>query len=647
MKYLYILFFILVARDQAFTQTTSEYDKTGPYSAGYINIICTDSGRVYKPGTRPGDKFYYRPVEIDTWYPAVRQNSNSSIRYGEMIDLLEQRSNRFQDDTVYKNMTAELVQFISVNLKINDTSKLMRLKTASFLNAESVHDRFPLIIYMSSYNGMSYENVPLFEWLAGHGYVVACITSVGRYPGDMTMQTPDLMEQVNDGSFAVHLLKQRSNVDPGKIGAMGYSWGGPAALLMAIKIQDIKAVLSLDGSEMHYYGESGREDRQFDGLRASPFFQINKINFPYSYLESGDKQNDRTVDSIFNIMPLLTGEKNYVHFPKATHEDFSCLPSLKIKVYEDGNTTSDLYGLFKRFSLDYFNYYLKSQTISPAQDIAMIYENKMGDSIYPQVSKVKKKEFIISGKVIDMQHSEGLAYVNIGIPAGKSGTVSRADGSFLINLDPESRTESLMFSIIGYESQILAVADLLQRPLPVVIILKEKASELKEVVITKKTSPIKTLGNRTTSKFISIGLPLKFLGTELGVKINLGKKPVLLKSFNFNISDARMDSALFRMNIYQFDHGVPSRNILRKNIYIPVGKRPGRQHFDLSDYKLVMNGDILLSLEWIEGSHSGEGTGIMFLSAGFLNSATWHRLTSQAAWKKASGLGVGFNLEVQ
>ncbi|HEX9503153.1 MAG TPA: hypothetical protein VF974_02420 [Patescibacteria group bacterium] len=60
-----------------------------------------------------------------------------------------------------------------------------------------------------------------------------------------------------------------------------------------------------------------------------------------------------------------------------------------------------------------------------------------------------------------------------------------------------------------------------------------------------------------------------------------------------------------------------------------------------------MKGNILISLEWIEGSSSGPEKGAIFLSAGFLNSATWHRLTSQGEWKKASGIGVGFNALIQ
>ena len=140
---------------------------------------------------------------------------------------------------------------------------------------------------------------------------------------------------------------------------------------------------------------------------------------------------------------------------------------------------------------------------------------------------------------------------------------------------------------------------------------------------------------------------MKFLGSETGIKIRLGKNPVLLKSFAFNISENRLDTAVFRMNIYHFKKGVPSENILQKNVLIPIGKQIGRYLVNLTDYKLVMKDDILISLEWIEGSSSASQKGSIFLSAGFLNSATWHRLTSQGEWKKASGIGVGFNVVVQ
>jgi hypothetical protein len=48
---------------------------------------------------------------------------------------------------------------------------------------------------MTAFNGMSYENFALFEALANKGFVVVSISSIGRFPGDMTMKKADLMEQ--------------------------------------------------------------------------------------------------------------------------------------------------------------------------------------------------------------------------------------------------------------------------------------------------------------------------------------------------------------------------------------------------------------------------------------------------------------------
>lgn len=107
------------------------------------------------------------------------------------------------------------------------------------------------------------------------------------------------------------------------------------------------------------------------------------------------------------------------------------------------------------------------------------------------------------------------------------------------------------------------------------------------------------------------------------------------------------DSAVFRLNIYRFDNGLPAGNILKKNIFVPVGKIVGTYSIDLSRYELVEKGDILVSLELIEGSSSGSAPEALFFSAAFLNSATWRRSTSQAKWKKAGGIGVGFNILVQ
>ncbi len=633
MRYLLCLFFICEI-------TLAQCQNAEPvlYFVGYENVFMTDSSRVYKPGTQKEDKFHYRPLEIDLWYPANLPHVKPSIEYGQLLALLQDRSNRFQDDTIYTDITTNLVASLCAGLNIPDTAVLTHLKTNSHENAAPIGGPFPLIIYLCSYNGMSFENIHLIENLVSHGYIVASITSVGRYPGNMSTDPADLLEQVKDGLFAIDQLKKRDDVDAATIGVIGYSWGGLAALLLSMNDADPTAVLSLDGSEMHYYGESAQEDQDFDKVRTSPFFNPGRMHSAYTYLESGDKQVDRQVDSIFNIFPFLSVRKKYIRFPGAKHEDFSSLPTLWSPLI------ARIPGLeitpFDKYAQYYFDAHLKGQTKAMSMLPGEFWAKQHADSAYP-IPKNANGGQVIKGRVFDAKNKAPLAYVNVGIPGKNTGTVTKPDGRFSLAIGPEMNEDSIQFSMAGYQSQTIRSAQSLA------IYLNQHFSELKEVVITSRVPKTRRLGNTTTSRSVSVGFPMRFLGAELGVRIRLGKRPVNLKSFNFNISSSRVDTALFRLNIYGFDKGAPSGYKLQQNILVPVGKAAGPQTIDLSAYHLVMSGDILVTLELIEGASSGPEPGALFFSAGFFNSATWRRPTSQATWKKAAGIGVGFNIDVQ
>jgi pimeloyl-ACP methyl ester carboxylesterase len=640
-----LVFLLVLSGLRVFSQVTEKKGSEPFFRPGYRSVFAIDSSRTYKPGVPGSDKFYLRPVEIDIWYPASDSNPQIPMLFGDFIRLLEQRSNRFQNDTVYKSLTSDLVRYLGFNLKVPD-SAIVHLKTSSYMNAEPVQQYSPLILYMSSYNGISYENLGLFEFLASHGYVVACITSVGRYPGNMTTKTADLIEQVDDGYFAMRYLKKKQLIDPEKISVIGYSWGGLAALLLTMKTNDIKALLSLDGSEIHYYGDSREEDKDFNDLRNSSFFRPDQLKVPYAYVESGNKLIDRQVDSIFDLLPMISSNKFYVRFPKASHEDFSFLPSIDFLSRSITEDSTAIYSQMKVLTLNFEDKYLKNKNSQLSRQLNFIYWHS-GDSTYPVIKTGMRSSLLIKGRIVDLKTSEGIAYVNIGISNKNLGTVSQKDGSFQINISAEFFSDSLTISMAGYQTRTIAISKLTHDPAPLRISLNERFAELNEVIVTKKILPVKILGNTTTSNFISVGLPLKFLGSEVGVRINLGKTPVLLKKFSFNVSGNRLDTAVFRMNIYNIKKGLPFDNVLQKNILIHVGKQTGLYTVDLTEYRLEMKGEIFLSLEWIEGSSAAMGNGAIFLSAGFLNSSTWHRVTSQGEWKKAPGLGVGLNVEIQ
>lgn len=641
MKYLLIIIFFFQTRI-VFSQSVQSAQV---YLAGYKNIVLTDSSRTYKPNTSLTDSLHFRPVEIDVWYPSISKSAgNVSMKYIDFVRLLQERSNRFQDDTVYNNITSELLKYININLEIKDTLKLLELKTKSYKDAIPVEKHFPLIIYQCAYNGMSYENVPLFEHLAANGFVVACITSVGRYPGNMTTKPGDLMEQVNDGFFAQQYLKTASNVDSTKIGLIGYSWGGLASLIMIMNDKNIKANLSLDGSEMFYYKDSDEETSDFNQLRKSLYFHSQNIQIPYAYLESGQKQEEDAADSIYNILPLLQTEKNYLRFINASHEDFSVIPSLALNDKQGIIKCSGFYDTIITCATNFFNQYLNKNGNKFTEVINNLSQHNNTDKHYPVALGKKSDTSLLKGKVIDAQTKQAIAYVNLGIPNKNIGTVSQSDGSFQIAANNDDTIE---ISMIGYESKNYLPAKDGNKNSFAIIEMKPKTNILQDVIITTKTLPERTLGNTTTSKFFNIGLPLKFLGSEIGIVIKPGKRPVLLKSFNLNISENHMDSAIFRLNIYSLKKGQPYENILSDNILLHVSNQPGPYHIDLSNYKIILKDDALVSLEWIDGGKSGDESGVLFLSAALFNSSTWHRKTSLGKWSKAKGLGVGFNVDVQ
>lgn len=592
--------------------------------AGYRNMILTDSSRRYKPGAGSGHHLCYRPVEIDCWYPATAAGT-MPVRYGEFLELFQQRANRFQDDTIYSGLAGEMARYLSAGLGIADTVSLMGLATQSYRNADPVRRRFPLIVYMCSYNGMSFENTRLFEILARRGYIVASVTSVGRYPGNMTTDPADLREQVADGLFTIDVLRKSGTIDTTKIGLIGYSWGGPAAFLLAENLS-VRAVLSLDGSELHYYGASREEDNNFNNLRWDLLSPAGP-HFAYAYLESDGKQDEGPADSIFNIFPVFQGPKKYIRFPGATHEDFSCLPSLAAEIRKSDTAVLPDY---PAFAVNWFDNYMKNGS------------NQLpGDSPYPVVSNRSEHASTISAKVLDAEDKTPLAYVNVGIPGKNVGTVTQKDGSFKLDVDSQLANDSLAVSMAGYEKHVIPL-----KKVPVIILLHRKSGGLTEVVVTSGIRRKRVLGNKTASNWVSVGFPMRFLGAELGVKMALGKKAGRLIRFQCHVSYSRVDSAIFRVNIYQVVKGIPV-NILQQNVLLSIGKTPGDYTVDLSGLKLVLSGDILVSLELLRSCSSSPNPGAVFFSAAFFNSGTWRRQTSQAEWKKARGIGAGFNIEVR
>lgn len=332
---------IILSVSVSCSDTTSE--KSESYLAGFETIPIVDKSRIYKPKTDTTDNLHFRPIDIDIWYPSI-QSVDSPVLVRDLLGLLETRANYYSASNIGNGVTGQLAKFFSEAFKCSYSANLLQYKTNSIKNATAVKGKFPLVVYMAAFDGMSYENYVLFEELAKKGFIVVSISSIGRFPGNMSTQKEDLMEQVNDAIAALNRLKENSNIDFEKIGIVGYSWGGLAGTILANKTPGVRCQVSLEGSEFHHYGN---EDADFEGIKTSEDFRNIKLSIPYLRFESAPAPEPGKKDSVYNFALFHTNNTQIFSIDSMQHMDFSCFSRVvreagKCDVYQPYNSALEL-----------------------------------------------------------------------------------------------------------------------------------------------------------------------------------------------------------------------------------------------------------------------------------------------------------------
>lgn len=251
--------------------------------------------------------------------------------------------------------------------------------------------------------------------------------------------------------------------------------------------------------------------------------------------------------------------------------------------------------------------------------------------LFGPTPKLVSAQSTLSGTCLDSDTKEPIPYVNIGIKDQSKGTVSDFDGNFsLMNIDPNW---IIVFSTIGYETVQFSGSAF---PKEGLISMKSKDYTFDQIEIeaSRFDSEERIFGVRNETRGHSIGFGGTQLGTEIGAPIRIDK-PTYIKSANFVLNHAKGDSLLFRINIYQLTDEEIGENKLRENILIKQEQRKGTITIDLTPYELILESDVLLSLEWIRNYDEVGNKGITFdTKKGKKLTGTYLRIASGADYKK-------------
>jgi len=238
-----------------------------------------------------------------------------------------------------------------------------------------------------------------------------------------------------------------------------------------------------------------------------------------------------------------------------------------------------------------------------------------------------------SGQVLSSETKSGIAYVNVGIIGKNIGTVTNEYGNFTITLDKINNTDSLRFSMIGYESKSFLVSQFKEDSIKDVYLVPRSYYLTEVKVFSHRTHEIR-LGTPVLSDALKSGFESNDLGSEMGIKVN-ARKQVVLKEININVATCTFDSVVYRINIYQVVNKTEYKNILIEPIYISFSKDKIDKviTLNLRKYSILIEGEVLISLELFKDL----GEGRLLFHTQYFTGITYHRKTSQGKWTEAPG----------
>ena len=270
----------------------------------------------------------------------------------------------------------------------------------------------------------------------------------------------------------------------------------------------------------------------------------------------------------------------------------------------------------------------------------------IGFSLASVLAAYGQSVITIEANVLNSVTQEPIEFANIGFLNRGMGTVSNERGKFILRFDEDRVLDEDVFQIstLGYETQQFVAKELYTYlESTSVIYLDPKLYELDQVLITSKTRVPLILGNTTLSEGkIGYWKDRDGLGGEIATRVRVPKRDTKLKNLSFHVLDNLSDSLKIRVNIYQYKNRFPKENLLKANIYHTIDEEKGKVSIPLSDYDIVVDDDIVVSIELVRFY----GNDIYFsVAAHDGGGISYTRTRSQDKWVRYMGTGMGFSLD--
>jgi dienelactone hydrolase len=216
----------------------------GRHAVGFALLEHRDRARHLPDGSA-------RPVQVSIWYPA-RAARTAPLRYRDYV-LVSARETSLAplSPAAEEGALARYRGFLSSSgLPAAAIDEWLGAAMSAVRDARPAGGRFPVVLIATGTGGAVQDEAVLGELLASRGYVAATTPSPVRLGSRMESEAdvlPRAQEQADDLTLALDLLRARKDVDRSRVAVLGYSFGARSALLLASRLRDVRALVSLEG----------------------------------------------------------------------------------------------------------------------------------------------------------------------------------------------------------------------------------------------------------------------------------------------------------------------------------------------------------------------------------------------------------------
>lgn len=254
---------------------------------------------------------------------------------------------------------------------------------------------------------------------------------------------------------------------------------------------------------------------------------------------------------------------------------------------------------------------------------------------------------VISGKIISGENNQPIPYARIGVEEENSGAIADENGNYKIDLSNIDASKKVTVQLGGYilfEQKIRDFINLNNHN----IILKEKVSEIAEVILNPKSYENKNFGVKSKARNMVFGFSSNGANENLYREFAImfsNKKKLKIEKINLNIATFKTDKpVILNFNIYSLKDKQPGESILSENLTVELTEdkiKDGTFTFDLSDKSIwIDKEDFFVTAQIMSGF-----TGDFGFSASLFRTVYVRSFYSK--WEKISVASPAINIDVK